>query len=294
MTSLRLPKLHGLENDFLIHDLRHGGRALTLEETVRILHRRRGVGADGILALHPPSSSAPSAAAKMVVHNSDGSIAEMCGNGIRCAAKYLADLESNHANGNANGNVRTALDIETGAGLLTCRLTRGEDGLVTEVEVEMGRAHLSTPNLPPAPFVDAPIPGQAELRGTAISMGNPHLVLSASKLEDVERLGPVLEHHALFPTGANVEFVEPLRDERGLRVNVWERGSGFTRACGTGACAAAATWVLRGLLPAETWLPVDLPGGRLHIQVADDLSRVRMRGPAVYAFDAIVPLPLDG
>ncbi len=285
-TFLRLPKLHGLENDFLIHDLRHGGRPLSMEETIRILHRRRGVGADGILALHPPGENARGAVVRMVVHNADGSIAEMCGNGIRCAAKYLGDREERAA--------ATQLEIETGAGVLGCLLTRGADGLVSEVEVEMGPARLSAPNLPPAPFVDSPLPGHPALRGTAISMGNPHLVLSVSSVDDVERLGPALEHHPLFPSSTNVEFVEPLRDERGLRVNVWERGSGFTRACGTGACAAASAWVHRGLLPAETWLPIDLPGGRLHVHVAGDLSQIKMRGPAEYAFDAIVPLSDGG
>ena len=286
--SVRLPKYHGLKNDFLIHDLRQGGRDFTLDEVVQILDRRSGVGADGILALHPSSK----ATAKMVVHNADGSIAEMCGNGIRCAAKYLADTEMDTGTAAAPGSRARPdrLDIETGAGVLACLLTRGDDGRVREVEVEMGPAHLTASNLPKnAPWVDAPIPGAQGLRGTAVSMGNPHLVLSVAPLEDVTQVGPKLERHPSFPHGTNVEFVQQVGN--GLRVNVWERGSGFTQACGTGACAAAAAWVHRGLLPAQTWLPVDLPGGRLHIQVANGLCGVRMRGPAEYVFDAVVALP---
>ncbi len=281
--GVRLPKYHGLQNDFLIHDLRTGGRDLTVEEVVRILDRRRGVGADGILALHPSAR----AAAKMVVHNADGSIAEMCGNGIRCAAKYLADRASAEPGGSARPE---RLDLETGAGVLACLLTWGADGGVREVEVEMGPARLVAPNLPKnAPWVDAPIPGFEGLRGTAVSMGNPHLVLSAAPPEDVARTGPALERHPAFVQGTNVEFVR--QEGEGLRVNVWERGSGFTKACGTGACAAAAAFVHRRLLPADAWLPVELPGGRLHIRVAGDLSQIRMRGPAEYVFDAVVALP---
>jgi diaminopimelate epimerase len=272
-----LPKYQGLQNDFLIHDLRQGGRPFSVDEVRWLLDRRRGVGADGLLALHPSER----AVARMVVHNADGTIAEMCGNGLRCAAKHLAD---------ASPGRPARLDIETGAGVLACLLTYGPEGRVSLVEVEMGEARLVAPNLPAgAPLVDAPLPGHPDLRGTAVSMGNPHLVLSAAALHEVTRLGPLLERHPAFPDGTNVEFVQP--EGSGLRVNVWERGSGFTRACGTGACAAAAAWVHRGLLPAERWLPVDLPGGRLEIQVAGDLSLVRMKGPAEFSFEAVVAVP---
>jgi diaminopimelate epimerase len=139
--------------------------------------------------------------------------------------------------------------------------------------------------------VDAPVPGFAGLRGTAVSMGNPHLVLLGQPLQDAPLLGPALERAEGFPERTNVEFVQPLMvgAEQGLEVVVWERGAGLTEACGTGACAAVAAAVHQQRLPADTFLPVRLPGGPLSIRVEKDLSRVWMRGPATFVFEATVP-----
>jgi diaminopimelate epimerase len=270
-------KYHGLGNDFIVLDRRQTGVDVDAQMAQWLCDRRLGVGADGVLSLLPSESGM----ARMVVHNADGSIAEMCGNGLRCAVKYLVDN---------SGEKPERIDVETGAGLLACTPGYGADG-VALVEISMGPARLVEPNLPSGatqrPFLDEPVPGHADLRGHAISMGNPHLVLLDQPLETASRLGPVLERHPGFPERTNVEFVRV--DEDGLTVVVWERGCGLTQACGTGACAAAVAAVLAKRRPAEDWSRVRLPGGELFIWVAADLSDIRLRGPAAFVFTGVVP-----
>lgn len=267
-------KYHGIGNDFVVLDRRERGIDISSSEAVEICDRRRGIGADGVLVLLPSAD----AAARMVVHNADGSIAEMCGNGLRCAVKYLVDNDATRP---------SSIAVETGAGVLVSGVRYDAEGAV-EIEVQMGPARLVAPNLPSgstgAPFVDQVISGFQPLRGTAVSMGNPHLVLSNGDPDQVQLLGPALERHPSFVHRTNVEFVRT--EGEGLQVAVWERGSGFTQACGTGACAAVAAWVHRGLLPADRFVPVQLPGGTLFIRVAADLSQVVLRGPAVFVFEA--------
>ncbi len=274
---MKLFKYHGLGNDFVVLDARNlGARDLTPLEAVAYCDRRRGIGGDGVLVLLPSAE----AFARMVVHNPDGSIAEMCGNGLRCAVKYLADRA---------GNMPAVMDVATGAGVLRCEIHYGPRG-AEAVTIEMGRAHLVADNLPSGalkrPFVSEQVPGY-DFRGTAVSMGNPHLVLFDRPLEEAGRLGPKLELHPSFTARTNVEFTS-LRDG-GLDVVVWERGAGLTQACGTGACAAVAAYVLEGRLPGNTWVEARLPGGPLQIRVEQDLSRVQMRGPVAFVFEAVVP-----
>ncbi|MCI0571653.1 MAG: diaminopimelate epimerase [Myxococcaceae bacterium] len=239
--------------------------------------RRLGVGADGVLVLLPSDR----AVARMVVHNADGSIAEMCGNGLRCAVKYLVD----HAPAPRAHHIA----VETGAGVLGCNVVYGPSG-AEEVEVSMGPARLVDANLPDkVPFVAQELPGFPGVRGTAVSMGNPHLVLLDRPLEEAGTLGPELEKSPLFPARTNVEFVR--QDADGLTVVVWERGCGLTRACGTGACAAVAACVHLGRLAPDAWHRARLPGGLLAIRVAAGLSEVRLRGPATLVFEAVVGLP---
>lgn len=275
----RIFKYHGLGNDFVVLDRRPSGVDIDAETSRWMCDRRRGIGADGVLSLLPSRAGL----ARMVVHNADGSIAEMCGNGLRCAVKYLVD----HAGGRPE-----RIAVETGAGVLSC--VPGYDARgVAEVDVSMGPARLVAPNLPSGatgqPFLQAPVPGHPGLRGTAVSMGNPHLVLLDRPLEEAERLGPVLERHPDFRDRTNVEFVRV--DPDGLSVVVWERGCGLTQACGTGACASAAAAVLAGRLPADAWLRVTLPGGDLSIRVPADLSDIRLRGPVTAVFEGVVELP---
>jgi diaminopimelate epimerase len=278
----RIFKYQGLGNDFVVLDRRQTGVDIDAEISRWMCDRRRGIGADGVLSLLPSAAGL----ARMVVHNADGSIAEMCGNGLRCAVKYLVD----HSGGRPE-----RIDVETGAGVLACVPSYGPDG-VAEVEVSMGPARLVARNLPSGatgqPFLQAPIPGHEGLRGTAVSMGNPHLVLLDRPLEEAERLGPVLERHPGFPDRTNVEFVRVDEGEGGpgLTLVVWERGCGLTQACGTGACAAATAAVLAKRLPADAWLRVTLPGGDLSIRVPADLSDIRLRGPAAFVFEGVVAL----
>jgi diaminopimelate epimerase len=268
-------KYEGLGNDFVVLDRRASGQDLSAEASRALCERRRGVGADGVLVLLPSRR----AAARMVVHNADGSVAEMCGNGLRCVVKHLLDRDPG----------RDAVEVETGAGVLPARVRR-EDGEVVEVEVELGPARLQAPHLPRGPgggpFVGAPVAGVG-WPGTAVSMGNPHLVLLDAPPEVVREHGPRLEHLPGFPERTNVEAVT--RSTDGLRVSVWERGAGLTDACGTGAAAAVAAAVLAEWVPADTFVPVDLPGGRLAVRVSRDLQRTTLRGPARFVFSAELP-----
>jgi diaminopimelate epimerase len=277
--SERIFKYHGLGNDFVVLDRRQTGVDIDADTSRWMCDRRRGIGADGVLSLLPSQAGA----ARMVVHNADGSIAEMCGNGLRCAVKYLVDH---------SGQRPERINVETGAGGLACFPAYGPDGVV-EVDVSMGPARLVAPNLPSGatgqPFLEAPIPGLTGLRGSAVSMGNPHLVLLDRPLDEAERLGLTLEVHPSFPDRTNVEFVRV--DQDGLTVVVWERGCGLTQACGTGACASAAAAVLAKRLPADAWLRVTLPGGDLQIRVPSDLSDIRLRGPVTSVFEGVVGPP---
>ncbi|MBI3181151.1 MAG: diaminopimelate epimerase [Myxococcales bacterium] len=271
-------KYHGLGNDFVLLDRRQGGGDIGAERTRELCDRRRGIGADGVLVLLPSER----AAARMVVHNADGTVAEMCGNGIRCAAKHLADRSDGRP---------PELSIETGAGVLTCRLVY-VGGEVSQVEVSMGPARLLAPNLPSSatgrPFLEQPLP-VAGLKGTALSLGNPHLVVCDCPLERASEVGPLLERTPGFAERTNVELCRASAD--GLEVAVWERGVGLTLACGTGACAAVAAAVHQGKLPPSAWIPVRLSGGMAEVRVAKDLSEVELRGPATFVFEAIVPAP---
>ncbi|GEN08360.1 diaminopimelate epimerase [Myxococcus fulvus] len=274
----RIFKYQGLGNDFVVLDRRRSGVDIDADTSRWMCDRRLGIGADGVLSLLPSEHGL----ARMVVHNADGSIAEMCGNGLRCAVKYLVDHSP---------ETPARIDVETGAGVLTCMPGYGDGGVVS-VDISMGPARLVAPNLPSGatgrPFLDTALPGYPELRASAVSMGNPHLVLLDRPLEDAPKLGPELERHPSFQDRTNVEFVRVEPD--GLTVVVWERGCGLTQACGTGACASAVAAVLSGRLPPETWLRVTLPGGDLGIRVPADLSDIRLRGPVAFVFEGVVGL----
>jgi diaminopimelate epimerase len=268
-------KYEGLGNDFVLLDRRASGEDISPRAARALCDRRRGVGADGVLVL----LASPVAAARMVVHNADGSVAEMCGNGLRCVVKHLLDGHP----------AEDTLPIETGAGVLSSRVHR-RGGAVDEVEVELGPARLTAPNLPLAPgggpFRGARVEG-VDFPGTAVNLGNPHLVLLGAPQEVVREQGPRLEHLPGFPQRTNVEAVR--RAQEGLSVWVWERGAGLTDACGTGAGAAVVAALLAGWVPPDVFVPVELPGGRLAVRVAADLGRTTLRGPARFVFVAELP-----
>lgn len=270
-------KYHGLGNDFVI--LHRPPVSLTPERVVRLCDRHRGIGADGVLVL----SGSARAAARMDVFNADGSTAEMCGNGIRCAAKFLVD----HA------GVSEHLAIDTAVGVLRCEASRGGDGRVAEVAVEIGRPELSPARIPLLAEGDRFVRGRLDLEGsavvgTAVALGNPHFVVFDAGGAALEEIGPRLERHPAFPQRTNVEFARAEGDALG--VEVWERGVGRTNACGTGACAAAVAAVLEGRAESGRAIEVRLPGGVLSVTVAPDLSQVGLRGPAAEVFRGEIDL----
>ncbi len=288
--TIDFAKYHGLGNDFLIVDLRSvsaGVRdAAQGEAFVRAAcDRQFGVGGDGILALLVPVSAG--ADARMRVLNADGSEAEMCGNGLRCVAKFLHDR---------GGLQKTELLIDTGAGALRCAL-EVVDGLVATVTVDMGRPRLTQREIPMTSSdascdercIEARINlGDEAVDITAVSMGNPHAIAfvdSRARAEALARgVGAKLEHHAWFPRRTNAEFAH-VRASGDIDLIVWERGCGITLACGTGACATVVAACLTARAQVGQEVTVHLLGGALAITVDNDYRTVYMRGPARHVFD---------
>lgn len=273
---MRFTKMHGIGNDFILldgfaHEIPDPG-ALAL----RLCDRHFGVGADG-LVLALPSTRAD---ARMRIFNSDGSEAEMCGNGVRCLGKFLFDT----------GLCRqTPLRVETLAGILTLELEAGADGAVQSVTVDMGAPAFEPGRIPVAAESNAltlEVMGQ-RLRFFCVGMGNPHAVTFDLFPDDeaFAALGPLLERHPAFPRRCNIEFCRLEGD--GARVRVWERGDGPTLACGTGACAVLAAGASQGLLPRRA--PIHLPGGTLLIRW-DEGGHLFMTGPAETVFTGEVAL----
>lgn len=297
-TELHFVKVHGAGNDFVLLDARTEPVPGNLADlAVRLCDRRLGVGADGILVVRAPRS--PGAAAAMHIQNSDGSYAEMCGNGLRCVARYLLEAEPGP----------DEVIVDTGAGALRCSGTPDAGGPVRSVRVDMGRPILRPSDVPvlpspgtpssAAPDPDAPAvrwpiehPTGARFAFTAVSMGNPHAILFVNEGEPAtlaRRHGPALETHACFPRKANISFVRPEGPQR-FRAAVWERGAGLTAACGTGAAAIGVAAVLEKRAAPATPIELALPGGTLTIEVASDLSRVHMAGPAQVVYAGVVDL----
>ncbi len=282
--KITFSKYQGLGNDFILIDNRsQPDLLLGANQAKQLCHRHFGIGADGVIFLCQPA--APDTDYRMAMYNSDGSIAEMCGNGIRCLAKFIATLEALPP-----GQAKT-YRVETLAGVMVLMLQG--DG---RVSVDMGIPRLlaaeipTTLNSPTEKVIDLPldVAGQA-WHLTAVNMGNPHVVtfvadVAAIPLAD---LGPQFEHHPVFPQRTNTEFVEVVRPDY-LKMRVWERGAGATLACGTGACATVVAAVLtqRGL-PQAT---VELPGGCLDIHWQQDSQRIIMTGPATHVFDGVINL----
>jgi diaminopimelate epimerase len=266
-------KMHGLGNDFIVVGNREGkiNDAEAPELARRLCERRLSVGADGLLLL----SNSTLADVKMRIFNADGSEAEMCGNGIRCVAKYCYE----------NNIVRkSAIAVETFAGIKQAWLTT-ENHDVKSVKVDMGTAIFERSAIPmhgEGTFIDQELQVDGErYKVTCLSVGNPHCVVFVPEVEafPVEVVGPKIENHSLFPKKTNVEFVQVL-NENELRVRVWERGCGETFACGTGACAAVAAGKRLGKVSGK--VTVHLVGGDLSI---DHAERLLMSGPAEKVFE---------
>lgn len=273
-------KMQGAGNDYIYFDCMEKMLPEPEKVAVRLSDRHFGVGGDGIVLICPSDK----ADAKMRMFNLDGSEGKMCGNAIRCVAKYLYERK----------NIRKEeLRIDTLSGIKTLHLTL-ENQKVASVTVSMGKAEFSPEKLPVLlegkEIVDVPLEvGDREYRITCVSMGNPHAVIFCPNPDEVnlEKIGPKLEKHPLFPEGVNVEFVSKEPDGQ-FRMRVWERGSGETLACGTGACATVAAAVKNGLCQPDTPVTVRLKGGELIIRYTDDT--VWMTGPAEFVFDGEMDL----
>ena len=280
---LDFSKMHGAGNDFVVLDgLREALPSELAALARRLADRHFGVGADQVLVLRPSST----AHVRLEIYDADGSQVEMCGNGIRAVFKYLRER------GLAS---QDEITVETLGGIVRPRWA-GPD----RVRVDMGRPVLAPEKIPTrlgsggeGPVLDAPLEvGGATWRVTPISMGNPHAVLYVEDVDAVPvgELGPRIEHHPAFPNRVNVEFVQILTRDR-VRQRTWERGTGETLACGSGACAAVVASVLRGATRRE--VTVELRGGELDIAWPDDAASVFMTGPAAEVFHGRIALEGD-
>jgi len=275
---LPFTKMHGCSNDYIyVNGFEY---ELTAPEalSVRLSDRHTGVGSDGLILVLPSQV----AEAKMRMFNADGSEALMCGNGIRCVAKYVYDY------GLAK---KERLRIDTLSGIKEIELSI-EDGLAASAKVDMGPAELDPKkipvNLPGESVIARPVNiGGVSYEITCVSMGNPHAVVFCENVDDLylRELGPLFENNALFPDRVNTEFIEILGKNH-LKMRVWERGSGETLACGTGACAAAVAAVLNGHCEKNADITVELRGGTLVINYTDET--VFMTGNCVKVFEGTV------
>lgn len=267
-------KMHGLGNDVVVLDARKHAFTLTAQNAKAIADRRTGVGCDQIMIIEAPRSGGD---AYIAIRNSDGGVVESCGNGSRCVARVLMEESG-----------KDKITMETLGGPIIA--TRTKDGLYS---IDMGPAREDWRSIPLAretntlylPVTEGPLSD-----GVGVNVGNPHAVFFVKDALDIdlERIGPKLEHHPLFPARVNVEAVQVLSRNH-LRMRVWERGAGITQACGTGACASAVAAVRRGLTDRN--VTVTLDGGDLHIVYRDD-GHVIMTGPATLAFSGTMDAQL--
>jgi diaminopimelate epimerase len=272
---MRFTKMHGIGNDYVyVSTFDQRLPADPAKLAVAVSDRHYGIGGDGLILIMPSER----ADARMRMFNADGSEGEMCGNGIRCVAKYLYD----------QGLARKSrVTVETGRGVLTLDL-EVEGGSVRRVRVNMGTPIFDPVRiptlLPGEPPIDAPIRvDDRELAVTAVSMGNPHAVVYVDDAAEfpLEALGPRLEHHPAFPRRVNVHIVEVLGPGE-VRMRTWERGSGITLACGTGACVVCVAGVLTSR--SGRTILAHLPGGDLELEWPGDGAPVTMTGPATEVF----------
>jgi diaminopimelate epimerase len=283
--TIGFSKYHGLGNDFVLLDNRHQSEPLlTPEQAVQWCDRHFGIGADGVIFALPGQDGTDYT---MRIYNSDGSEPEMCGNGIRCMAKFVADLEigSRESGGLGSGNspAQDIYRIHTLAGVITPKLAA--NGQVT---VDMGEPRLLAAEIPTTltaadqKVIDQPleVAGQS-WRVTCVSMGNPHCITLVEDVNAIplEAIGPRFEHHPAFPKRINTEFIQVVNRSY-LKMRVWERGAGITLACGTGACAVLVAGVLNDWCDRKA--TIELPGGCLEIEWAD--QRLYMTGPATCVF----------
>ena len=282
MKKLRFTKMHGISNDYVYISTFDQPEEDWEQLAIRLSDRRTGIGGDGIILVCPSDV----ADAKMRIFNADGSEGMMCGNGIRCVGKFVYDKGLVPAD-------KTTVTIDTLSGIKTLELTV-RDGKVQSARVDMGAAILTPAEIPVVfdkeRMIDEPLTVDGrEWRVTAVSMGNPHCVTFVDDVDGLalEKIGPHVEHHPAFSERVNTEFVKVI-DDHTLQMRVWERGSGETWACGTGACATAVAACLNGFCKKGEDITVRLRGGELVINYTDET--VIMTGPASTVFEGEVEI----
>lgn len=280
--KMKFSKMHGIGNDYVYVNCFQQQIDNPEQISIQVSDRRKGIGSDGLILILPSEK----ADCRMRIFNADGSEAMMCGNGVRCVAKYAYD----------NGIVsKPELSVETNSGIKYITL-QTENGKAVSATVDMGKAILKPGEIPMLAegenFIARPLKvNGTDYTATAVSMGNPHCIVflqeDVSKLE-LEKIGPFFERHELFPARVNTEFVNVI-DSHTLKMRVWERGSGETMACGTGACAVAVASVLNGYCKQGEEITVKLVGGDLQIVYQQD-GTVMMTGSATHVFDGEILL----
>lgn len=277
---MKFTKMQGLGNDYVYVNCFEEKIENPSEIAIKVSNRNFGVGSDGLIMINPSKV----ADFEMEMYNADGSRSEMCGNGIRCVGKYVYDYGLTD---------KTSITVETLAGIKYLDFTI-EDGKVKQVRVDMGSPELLPENVPVIAdgesAIDTPIlVDGTEYHMTCVSMGNPHSVVFVEDVQgfDLETVGPKFEHHERFPRRVNAEFVKIL-DRNTVEMRVWERGSGETLACGTGACAVAVASILNGFT--EDKVTVKLLGGDLQIEWDRETNKVYMTGPAEISFEGDIQL----
>ena len=280
---MKFTKMHGIGNDYVYVNCFEESVKNPAEVSKFVSNRHFGIGSDGLILISPSAI----ADFRMNIYNADGSQAEMCGNGIRCVAKYVYDYGLTD---------KTEISVETLAGIKYLRL-QVENGKVASVELNMGAPILEPKEIPVAveesPVVNVPVEVKGKIyHMTCVSMGNPHAIIFMNNVKDLDiaAIGPYFENHTVFPKRTNTEFVEVL-DRNTVNMRVWERGSDETLACGTGACATTVACILND--KTENEVTVHLLGGDLKIRWDREANQVYMTGPATVVFDGEITLP-DG
>ena len=283
MSKIRFTKMHGCGNDYIYVDTMQYPIADPVQASILWSDRHKGIGSDGLVLIG--ASPIPEADYTMRIFNADGSEAMMCGNASRCIGKYLYERRL---------TTQTKIRLLTNSGIKTLNL-HVRDGVVESVTVDMGTPQLENPEQ----FVIS----RGLDKGTFVSMGNPHYVIFTDNVDQVGETGRILEHHPAFPQRCNIEFVAPLPPEGGalecaatpplggweaFRVRVWERGSGITQACGTGACATAVAAFITGRTSRQSQIVMD--GGTLTIEWRENDNHVLMTGPAEFVFDGEIDI----
>ena len=283
--SIHFTKMHGAGNDYIYVDSTLYPIQDPAKASIAWSDRHKGIGSDGLVLIGRSSTS--DADFTMRIFNADGSEAMMCGNASRCIGKYV------YENGLTD---KTVIRLQTLSGIKTLRLqtTESSDGAVTGKKVESVTVDMLEPSFhQPSQFIGGDQNGIVTLgttiRGTFVSMGNPHYVVFVADIDrfDISRYGATLERHPFFPERCNIEFAQQL-DDATFRVRVWERGSGITQACGTGACATAVAACVNGLTGRRSTVIMD--GGTLNIEWNADDNHVYMTGPAEFVFDGEITL----